>query len=86
MAKDRKNREAKSPFEGPGFWNWVNRQSFKIAGPAQVGIGYGKTEAPYTPPADPTCPICHQPMSLHNLNRGNANTPTYISCPNPPVA
>ncbi|MFD4422032.1 hypothetical protein ACFWN7_11090 [Agromyces sp. NPDC058484] len=71
-----------NPFVGrPGFWNRVNRIIYPIAGPAQVGIGYGKTEAPYVPPADPACPICREPMADHIVQRGDANTPTHVICP-----
>lgn len=71
-----------NPYEGrPGFWNKVNRLLYPIAGPAQVGIGYGKTEAQYVPPANPVCPICQHPMADHTMQRGNANTPTRLICP-----
>ena len=66
-----------NPFEGrPGFWNKVNKLLYPIAGPAQVGIGYGKTEAPYVPPAHAVCPIRSKPMAAPTTQRGNANTPT----------
>jgi hypothetical protein len=71
-----------NPFKGrPGFWNRVNQLLYPIAGPAQIGIGIGKTEAPYVPPANPTCPICTRPMTEHIVQRGDASTPTYVTCP-----
>lgn len=71
-----------NPYKGrPGFWNRVNQLIYPIAGPAQIGIGVGKREAPYVPPANPVCPICARPMADHSLRRGDASTPTYVTCP-----
>ncbi|MCD2443171.1 hypothetical protein LQ757_12885 [Agromyces sp. SYSU K20354] len=64
-----------------GFWNRVNRVVYTFTGPAQVGIGLGKIEAPYVPPADPACPICNELMADHVVRRGDANTPTHLICP-----
>ncbi|WP_232331506.1 hypothetical protein [Agromyces laixinhei] len=71
-----------NPFAGRrGFWNRLNRIVYTFTGPAQVGIGHGKTEAPYEPPANPMCPICGRPMADHVVQRGDANSPTHLICP-----
>ena len=71
-----------NPYAGqPGFWNRLNRIFFHFTGPAQVGIGVGRTEAEYVPPADPTCPICGKPMADHRVERGTATVPTRVHCP-----
>lgn len=71
-----------NPFKGrPGFWNRVSAVLYPISGQAQVGIGVGKKEAPYVPPANPLCPICSKPMAEHRVTRGDASTPTYVKCP-----
>ncbi|WP_227497042.1 hypothetical protein [Planctomonas psychrotolerans] len=71
-----------NPYVGrPGFWNKVNRTLFPFIGPAQIGVGYGRTEEPYVPPVDPVCPICTRPMADHAIERGNATTRTYLTCP-----
>ena len=71
-----------NPYVGrPGFWNRVNSVVYLFMGPAHVGIGVGKTEAPYVPPANPLCPMCSKPMADHSIQRGDATTPTYVSCP-----
>ena len=73
-------KPADNPFAGKtGFWNRVNRAFYPIAGPAQVGIG--RPEAPYVPPANPSCPICGRLMAEHQVYRGTANTPTRLHCP-----
>jgi len=64
-----------------GFWNRVSALLYPISGQAQVGIGIGKKEAPYVPPANPRCPICLKPMGEHAVSRGDAVTPTYMKCP-----
>ncbi len=71
-----------NPYVGlPGFWNRVNSVVYLFMGPAQVGIGVGKTEAPYVPPANPACPMCEKPMAEHDIHRGNATTRTRVICP-----
>lgn len=75
-------RDRTNPFEGrPGFWNRVNQMLYPFTGPAQVGIGIGKTERPYSAPVDPSCPICGRPLADHAIERGDATTPTYLNCP-----
>ncbi len=69
-----------NPFDGrPGFLNNLNRIVFTFTGPAQVGIG--RPEAPYVPPADPSCPLCGQPMSRHRIDRTGERT--QLHCPTP---
>ena len=71
-----------TPWDGkPGFWAWVNRTLYPIAGPAQVGIG--RPEEPYRAPADPRCPLCGESMARHVVERGDANAPTRLHCPAP---
>ncbi|GAA1060886.1 hypothetical protein [Agromyces bracchium] len=71
-----------NPWKGvPGFWSRVNQFLYPVAGPAQVGIG--RPEAPYVPPADPTCPLCGALMAEHRIDRGDATTPTHLHCPEP---
>jgi hypothetical protein len=67
-----------NPYDGaPGFWNRVNKVVYRVAGPAQVGIG--RSEQPYAPPADPRCPLCGEPMTLHTIDRTGPRTQLY--CP-----
>ena len=71
-----------NPYVGrKGFWNRWNRFTYRFSGAAQVGVGRGRTEAPYTPPADPRCPVCGLPMKDHRIDRGSGNRPTRINCP-----
>lgn len=71
-----------NPYVGrPGFWNRVNSVVYPVMGPAQVGIGVGRTEAPYVPSANPVCPICAKPMAEHDIQRGDATTRTRLTCP-----
>jgi hypothetical protein len=71
-----------NPYTGlPGFWNRWNRITYSFSGAAQVGVGRGKTEAPYQPPADPKCPICGAAMAEHRIERGTATVPTRVHCP-----
>ncbi len=71
-----------NPYKGqPGFWNLWNRITYSFSGAAQVGVGRGKKEQPYQPPADPRCPICGRPMAQHRIERGTATVPTRVRCP-----
>jgi hypothetical protein len=71
-----------NPYVGlPGFWNRWNRITYSFSGAAQVGVGRGRTEAAYVPPADPSCPICGSPMAAHTIDRGTATVPTRVHCP-----
>ena len=66
-----------------GFWRFyekTNRMLRKVTGPAQIGIG--RPEGPDIRPADPSCPLCHQRMSLHEIERHHdQNAPTRLHCP-----
>lgn len=67
-----------NPYDGaPGFWNSVNRIFYRVAGPAQVGIG--RVEAPHVPPTDPRCPLCGAAMAAHVIDRTGPRTQLY--CP-----
>lgn len=69
-----------NPFKGKrGFWNRVNRVVFTFTGPAQVGIG--RPEEPYSPPANPACPVCSKPIAEHAIKRGDATIRTQLNCP-----
>ncbi|ARJ06664.1 hypothetical protein B5808_16610 [Cnuibacter physcomitrellae] len=85
MARKKTPREPNpmNPFDGkPGFVNRLNRIVFTFTGPAQVGIG--RPEAPYVPPADPTCPICGVALAQHEIQRNqDSSTPTRLICPTP---
>jgi hypothetical protein len=71
-----------NPYKGlPGFWNHWNRFTYRFTGAAQVGVGRGKSEAPYQPPADPNCPLCGRPMSEHRIERGAGRVSTRVHCP-----
>ena len=71
-----------NPFSGrKGVFNWFSKVLYPIMGPAQVGIG--RPEAPYTPPANPVCPICAEPIAAHEFHRGDAHTATRLICPAP---
>lgn len=71
-----------NPFRGrPGFWNRWNEFFYRFTGGAQVGIGRGRVEAPYAPPADPRCPVCSERMAAHVIERGTPTTPTRLHCP-----
>jgi hypothetical protein len=76
----KKRVDPMNPFSGrPGFINNLNRIVYRYAGPAQVGIG--RAEAPYTPPADPRCPLCGAPMAAHEIDRTGERT--QLHCPAP---
>lgn len=80
MARNKSPRKANplNPWDGKrGLFNNLNRIVYSYAGPAQVGIG--RAEAPYVPPADPRCPLCGQPMDLHEVDRSGERTQLY--CP-----
>ncbi|WP_165068767.1 hypothetical protein [Marisediminicola senii] len=69
-----------NPYDGKtGFFNNLNRITYKYAGPAQVGIG--RPEAPYAPQVDPRCPLCNQRMDLHRIDSTPART--HYRCPDP---
>ena len=71
-----------NPFRGlPGFWNRWNEFFYRFSGGAQVGVGRGRTEAPYRAPADPACPLCGSRMAEHVIQRGTATTATRLHCP-----
>jgi hypothetical protein len=71
-----------NPYKGlPGFWNHFNAIIYNFTGPAQVGIGVGRTEAAYSPPENPVCPLCGKPMAEHRIDRGTATVPTRVHCP-----
>ncbi|THG30262.1 hypothetical protein E6C64_15115 [Naasia lichenicola] len=71
-----------NPYRGrPGFWNRWNAFTYMFSGAAQVGVGPGKVEPPYSPPADPVCPLCGRSMADHGIERGASTVPTYIRCP-----
>lgn len=75
--------KATNPFDGQrGFWGRVNRFLYPIAGPASLGAGH--PEAPYVPPADPACPVCHRPMSDHTIVRRTDNRSSDLLCPDRP--
>ena len=69
-----------NPYGGrKGILNWFSKVLYPIMGPAQIGIG--RPEEPYAPPDNPVCPICSQPMIAHEILRGDAHTPTRLTCP-----
>lgn len=71
-----------NPFRGlPGFWNRWNEFFYRFSGGAQVGVGRGRREAPYQPPADPRCPLCDERMADHRIERGTATVATRLHCP-----
>ncbi|WP_207456557.1 hypothetical protein [Desertivibrio insolitus] len=70
-----------NPFGKRGFWDRWNRFFYIFSGPAQVGVGVGKKEAPYVPPADPTCPLCGKLLADHRIERGTGNQATRLHCP-----
>jgi hypothetical protein len=62
----------------------LNRTLWPVFGPAQLGAGH--PEAPYSPPADPSCPICGQPMAEHRVERtADQSHATRIYCPPKPA-
>lgn len=69
-----------NPFlDSPGFWGAFGRVLWSMTGPAAIGIG--RPEAPYSPPADPRCPLCHDAMDAHRIERGMGTTATRLHCP-----
>jgi hypothetical protein len=52
------------------FWRFYERANDVVrtfTGPAQIGAGH--PEGPDIRSADAPCPICHRPMSLHEVER-----------------
>ncbi|MEJ3403975.1 hypothetical protein WDJ51_04460 [Rathayibacter sp. YIM 133350] len=65
------------------FWRFYEKANDVVrtfTGPAAVGIG--RPEEPEVRPADPDCPLCGKPMSLHRIERhANQRIPTKLHCP-----
>ncbi|MEL4319921.1 hypothetical protein WJX64_12970 [Leifsonia sp. YIM 134122] len=68
---------------GSRFWRFYEKANDVVrtfTGPAQVGIG--RPEGPDIRPADPSCPLCHHPMSEHRIERSSdQRVPTQLYCP-----
>jgi hypothetical protein len=77
----REKGDPTNPFEGRDFWSRWNRFFYFFSGPAQVGVGAGKKEAPYTPPENPACPLCGKPLAEHRIERGSSTKSTRLHCP-----
>lgn len=68
-----------SPYDGqPGMWAAFRRLLYQFEGAAQLG---DPNEAPYVPPANPTCPICNALMADHEILRGGPGKSTRLNCP-----
>jgi hypothetical protein len=53
---------------------------FPFMGPAQLGAGH--VEEPYQRPVDAVCPICHEPMTAHVVERStDPARATRLICP-----
>ena len=65
------------------FWRFYEKANDVVrtfTGPAQLGAGH--PEGPDIRPADPACPICGQPLSLHRIERtADSRTSTRFYCP-----
>lgn len=60
----------------------LDRGLLPFMGPAQIGAGH--PEEPYQQAADSTCPICHQPMAEHVIQRNlDPARATRLICPTP---
>ena len=79
VSKRKRRLWHESPWDGqPGFWAGWRRLLYQFEGPAQLG---DPNEPPYVPPANPTCPVCHQPMKKHHIDRGGPGKRTHLRCP-----
>ena len=64
------------------WWDRLNGMLMPYIGPPQLGP---YNEEPLPPTAAKACPICGQPMSEHEIERGEGRIPTRIHCPELPA-
>jgi hypothetical protein len=60
------------------WWDRLNGMLTPYIGPPQLGP-YG--EAPLPPTGPKPCPLCGQPMDLHEVERGEGRIPSRLVCP-----
>ncbi len=70
-----KENEPRAPRGIPALVAWLNRRLLPILGPPPLGPY--TTESPAETQqhrAEATCPVCHQLMSLHEIDRSGEKT------------
>jgi hypothetical protein len=60
------------------WWDRLNRRLMPYIGPPPLGP---YNEAPLPPTAAKPCPLCGEPMSEHEIERGEGRVPTRLVCP-----
>ncbi|PJJ65512.1 hypothetical protein [Compostimonas suwonensis] len=79
MARGKSDTAGDTPAGAKGFGGLVermNRKLFPYLGPPPLGP---YDEAPPQPSSERACPLCGQPMSLHEIDRSGERTQLY--CP-----